>query len=280
MISDINDPSPNKAEDSRKDASKDAQAGRSTVGSTSVSAANFYGKKATTSGAANVQSNSNTQSGVNVQSNVNMQRNANVQSNLNGPPPLPKRDQTAGAGSSHTMYAPPGSTFTDSTYREPELVADDDMPELMPAHDNGGAGSHSGLSGWPRTENWTSGNSTWASGGGSWPSTFDSHWDQPNFTSNTQLTPATWLRTEDRDSFNDGNDTLEERLWWDPAMKKGRPGYGMLAPRLVDMLHNPDLYDSHSLFLTTHHLTGASVSVNGGALAHTQPRRFPCAPSP
>lgn len=221
MISDINDPSLKKAEDPSKETSKGAQVGQSSVGSTPVSSVSFYSQNGTGSSAVNVQSNSNTQPGANEQVNINMQDRLNVHSNTNIPPPLPERNQTSGAGSSNTIYAPPGSTFVDSsTYREPELVPDDEnMPALMPAHDTGARG----MSGWP------------SGSGGGWNTAFDTPWDQPNF--NTQLGSASW---DEREPPIDGRSSYEEQRWWDPEVKSARPGYGMLAPLLADMLHNPE----------------------------------------
>lgn len=257
VISDINDSVLKKVDSSLKEKPKDAQAVKATVGSTPVSSASFYGQKTTTPASSNnVQSNTNTQTGSpnkNSQSsqnsqigrvNKNYQSNSNSQTNM--PPPSPKRDEGTGTGSTYTVYAPPGSTFADSTggpYREPELVTEDEnMPGLTPAYDNG-AGVDKGTA-------WGSG---WASGSGSgsrWPNddyiawqNSYSDWDRPNYGSNTQLGPVSWVHHNDgteNDPAISGREENEERNWWFPEYVVFRPGRGMLAPLLVDLLHNPD----------------------------------------
>ncbi|KAI5119718.1 hypothetical protein M0805_001432 [Coniferiporia weirii] len=155
----------------------------------------------------------------------NMQTNYNAQSSSKTPPTLPKRKQGT-AGSSHTTYMAPQSTFGNSTYREPVLVPEDDepMPALVPTAD---------------------------ASSGDWPTAFNTTWDQPEFP--TRLGPAEW--NADTHHFEgayrmmgppiDGRDDYIERRWWDTAavQSASRPGPGMLPPLLADTLHHPD----HSL---------------------------------
>ncbi|KAK7063918.1 USP domain-containing protein [Favolaschia claudopus] len=124
------------------------------------------------------------------------------------PPALPSRPK--GVGSSHTTVWQAednlpsyGSSISTPGYREPELVSEDEMPELMPA-DVG----------------WDSG-SGWA--GATWDASSSfTHWGK------------TLVKI-------DGRDLQEEANWWDPNRDKdNRPGPGMLPPLLADSLHNPE----------------------------------------
>ena len=147
------------------------------------------------------------------------------------PPALPRRQQggvePASTGS-QTNDAPPYS-FGGSSYREPEVIPDEEMQDLSSAANFQNAADTSG---------WGTETSSW---GGNWET-------------NTPYRPHAWGAAGDEQLMGgggfgteppiDGRDQTSERRWWEP---RGRPGPGMLPPMATDTLHNPN----HSLVSVT-----------------------------
>ncbi|KDQ51133.1 hypothetical protein JAAARDRAFT_199352 [Jaapia argillacea MUCL 33604] len=189
------------------------------------------------------------------------------------PPALPSRSKTV--GSSHTRYVAPSTGLDpilrptsagasravplfnlptvshDSPYREPELIVDETVPELVPADDaywqqnggwgyarggtgsgGGGGGSGGGVGGWG-SGGWGTGTAATAN---NWAE-FDSAWAGGGFTTTDHSVPTVQIY---------GRDEEEEKKWWDAEVRiQGhRPGTGILPPLLEEKLHNPE----HSLF--------------------------------
>ncbi|OCB86190.1 cysteine proteinase [Sanghuangporus baumii] len=219
--------------------------------STAVDPTSFYG---TSSSVYNRQASFTSQEVRNVQGNIN------AQSPPRALPALPKRQNSA-MGSSHTKYLPPQTSFG-GTYQEPtidpiNLYPSEPVPDLVQSSQfDPNAGSNV----WPTTFNDVTGRSS------GWGNEY-----------NTRLSPAhTWGAEGDvrliEDAFAaeppiDGRDLTMERRWWDLQVPgaSGRPGPGMLPPRLVDNLHHPD----HSLVTVTvtppETLTGSAPARGSGS---------------
>lgn len=165
------------------------------------------------------------------------------------PPPLPSRPKSL--GSSHTSYVapsqePPRYRTPPPDFREPELVEEiqeeeETVPDLIPSDQN-----------WNNTTSYEDPNSTW-----------NTEWSAPANWRNS--TTADWANAvnggggvefDSIDYFGsgrleqeftvDGRSNREEELWWNPEERKRnqRPGRGILAPVLVENLHD----SNHSLF--------------------------------
>ena len=119
-------------------------------------------------------------------------------------------------GSSHTGYIAPEP----SPFREPELVEEEPIPSgaqaFVPTAVWGDSNTWGDTNSWGNLANVTS--------------TFES-WGEPTATNKIAI---------------DGRDEHEELNWYDPTVRAAsfRPGPGVLPPRLVDMLHDPE----HALY--------------------------------
>lgn len=147
------------------------------------------------------------------------------------PPALPRRQQQG------LLAAPTGSqtsdinsyTFGGSSYREPEIIPDEEMQDISSAAKYQTSAN--------AVQSWGSASPSW--GGPAWDTNYGANsWGAPG---DEQLIGG-GFGTEPP---IDGRDMTRERRWWDTDYPgaKSSPGPGMLPPMVTDILHNPE----HSL---------------------------------
>ena len=154
------------------------------------------------------------------------------------PPPLPSRPKSL--GSSHTSYValsqnPPRYRTPPPDFREPELVEEtiqeeeEIVPDLIPSDQN-----------WSNLTPCDDPNSTWNT---EWDAS--ANWRNPGGVDFDSIDYFGSGRLEQEFTI-DGRSNREEELWWNPEERKRtqRPGPGILAPILVEELHD----SNHSLF--------------------------------
>lgn len=169
-------------------------------------------------------------------------------SNKSIPPPLPQRDPRR-AGSSHTKFTT--TPISDSQYREPELVANDSVEDVMSTSDDDFDPSPSG---WAERDEWQRVNAQHSTD--KWNvSTFEEDstlptWDTPPY----QLIAPPPVPI-------DGRNYTEEEDWWKQSSFTGRPGPGLLPPTVIDRVNPGGLKLYHVTPRTPETLLNSSPGV-------------------
>ncbi|KAJ3558153.1 hypothetical protein NM688_g1094 [Phlebia brevispora] len=152
------------------------------------------------------------------------------------------------AGSSHTVYAesltppPPYHAKETSPFRQPELVAEEPIPPLIPTENAGGS-----------SDNWSMDNNEWGN-------VTATPWD-------SVYAHGGWNSTPSQSVDIDGRDAEEELNWADKEVRERckRPGPGVLPPLLTQLLHNPD----HTLYSVTAHVPDVSATASRSSTRST-----------
>ncbi len=161
------------------------------------------------------------------------------------PPPLPSRPRNP--GSSHTSYVAPSQDpppyASSPGFREPELVVEEPVQVEADMAPNPFPPAEQTWDNTTSYNGWHNETTTWGAGVTGWQNTTSSDWASGgNSTGNTDFDSMDYLGSSrlDQEFTIDGRVSQEETLWWNTEERERcqRPGPGILAPVLVEDLHD------------------------------------------